>query len=231
MTTAGAAMIAIAMLSCVPAGVAAPSNGDDARTTARAHAASATPASQPTGEAPVRSATPDRSATGGGAVPTPKVDAEPTRVVVRELSIDLPVIRPAHDEVYPLCDVAEFLPAYGLPGLPGVTYVYAHAQAGMFLPLLEASRKSDPAALLRVEVDLYTADAFRRHYAITEVHRHVRSFAVVNGLRGDAIVLQTSETDHKAGAKLMVVARPVGDPKRDSGTESRPKARPRICGG
>jgi hypothetical protein len=152
-------------------------------------------------------------------------------VVVPDLRIDLPVIRPARDEAYPLCDVAEFLSAYGLPGLPGVTYLYAHARARMFLPLLEASRKADGAAMLGAGVDIYTADGIRREYAITEVHRHVRSFTLVNDLSGDAIVLQTSETDHHTGTKLMVVARPVGGPERVSAMEARPEARPRACGG
>jgi hypothetical protein len=226
---AGAAVVVVgvAVLSCMPVGVAAPESAGSDGPTAPVGGAG----SQPSGMPPARWLEPDRSPPGGGAVPTPEVDAEPTRIVVRELGIDLPVIRPAADESYPLCDVAEFLSAYGLPGLPGVTYVYAHAQVRMFLPLLEASRKADGAALLGAGVDMYTADAFRRRYTITEVHRRVRSLELVNRLPGDALVLQTSETDHHTGAKLMVVARPVGDPERVSATEARPKARPRVCGG
>jgi hypothetical protein len=107
--------------------------------------------------------------------------------------------------------------------------VYAHAQVGMFLPLLEASR-SDAAALVGAVVDLYTADGFLRRYAIRAVHRLVRSFDVVNSIRGDALVLQTSETDHHTGTKLMVVARPIGGPERVSVSDARPDARPRMCG-
>ena len=228
-SSAAAAVIAIAVWSCMPVGGAAPERTGAEVPTARARPAPTV--AQPSGAAAsVGSRGPDRSLPGGSAVPTPKVDAVPTRVVVRDLKIDLPVIRPAHDEAYPLCDVAEFLPAYGLPGLPGITFIYAHAQAGMFLPILEASRKADGAALVGVGVDLYTADGFRRHYAITEIHRHVRSFDPVNDLRGDGVVLQTSETDHHAGTKLMVVARPFGGPERVSATEAGPDARPRVCG-
>jgi len=226
---AGAGMMAISILSCMPVGVAAPDSPGNGSPRVQAEG-SAPAVAKPSGAAAARSAEPDQSPSVGGAVPTPEVDAEPTRVVVRDLRIDLPVVRPPRDEVYPLCDVAEFLPAYGLPGLPGVTYVYAHAQAGMFLPLLEASQKTDGAALLGAGVDVYTADAFRRRYAITDVHRHVRSFEVVNGLPGNAVVLQTSETDHHTGTKLMVVARPVGGPERVSATEARPEARARACG-
>jgi hypothetical protein len=229
--SASAAVVAISMLSCMPVGVAAPgSTGDGGSPTDVRAAGSAPTVAEPSSPAPVRSAESDGSARVGGTAPTPEVDAEPTRIVLRNLGIDLPVVRPARDETYPLCNVAEFLPAYGLPGLPGVTYVYSHARAGMFLPILEASQKADGATLLGAGVDVYTADAFRRHYAITEVHRRVRSFAVVNGLRGDALVLQTSETDHHTGTKLMVVARPVGGPDQASATEARPEARPRVCG-
>jgi hypothetical protein len=228
-SSAIAALVAIIVLSCTPIGVARPETASNGTSPSAVHAAGSGPvAAESSGAAAVRSAEPSQSPPAGS--PTPEVDAEPTRVVVGDLRIDLPVVRPARDEAFPLCDVAEFLPAYGLPGLPGVTYVYAHARAGMFLPLLEGSRKADGAALLGAGVDVYTADAFRRHYAITDVHRHVRSFEVVDRLLGNAVVLQTSETDHSAGTKLMVVARPIGAPERVSVTEARPVARARTCG-
>jgi hypothetical protein len=224
--------VAIAVVACMRTGVAAPGTaGGDGSPSGVAAAASEPAVAQPRSNAPVASTASDRSPAGRDATPTPDVHAEPTRVVVRGLRIDLPVIRPARDEAYPLCDVAEFLPAYGLPGLPGFTYVYAHAQARMFLPLLDASRDADGASLLGTGVDIYTADAFRRHYTITEVHRHTRSFDVVNRLPGDGVVLQTSETDHHTGTKLVVVARPLGAPEQVSSAEARPAARPRVCGG
>jgi hypothetical protein len=162
--------------------------------------------------------------------PTPGLDAEPTRIVIATLRIDLPVIRPRQDETFPLCDVAEFLPSYGLPGLPGVTYLYAHARSGMFLPLLEASRIDGGKALLGQEVQLYSSDRFRRQYHISEVHRRVRDLDVVNELEGDALVLQTSETSRSSGTKLVVVARPAGTPTMASERATRPVARPRACG-
>jgi hypothetical protein len=173
---------------------------------------------------------PGTSVLGESVGPTPGLDAEPTRVVVATLGIDLPVIRPQRDEAYPLCDVAEFLPSYGLPGLPGVTYLYAHARSGMFLALLEASRTDDGAAMLGLEVQLYSSDRFRRRYTISEVHRRVRNLDVVNDLAGDALVLQTSETSRSSGTKLVVVARPVGTPTMAPERAARPVARPRACG-
>ena len=67
------------------------------------------------------------------------------------LGIDLPIIPSPPNEEWPLCDVAEIFPldheAGGSGPAPGA-YVYAHAQAGMFLPLLSASQVSDGAAMI-----------------------------------------------------------------------------------
>jgi hypothetical protein len=149
--------------------------------------------------------------------------------VIESLDIDLPVIRPSPDETFPLCDVAEFLPSYGLPGLPGVTYLYAHARRGMFLPLLEASRTHGGQAMLRKEIELFSSDRFHRRYQITEIHPRVKDLDVVNDLAGDALVLQTSETSRSSGTKLVVVARPIGTPVLSSDRAARPTARPRVC--
>jgi hypothetical protein len=161
--------------------------------------------------------------------PMARLDAEPTRVVIASLDIDLPVIRPSPKETYPLCDVAEFLPSYGLPGLPGVTYLYAHARRGMFLPLLEASRTHGGQTMLGKEIDLFSSDRVRRRYEITEIHPRVKDLDVVNDLAGDALVLQTSETSRSSGTKLVVVARPIGPPALSSDRAARPSARPRVC--
>jgi hypothetical protein len=161
--------------------------------------------------------------------PKPRLDAEPTRVVIEALGIDLPVIRPRPDEVFPLCDVAEFLPSYGLPGLPGVTYIYAHARTGMFLPLLDTSRIAGGAAMRGHEVVLYSSDRFRRRYVISEVHTRVKTLDVVNELVGDALVLQTSETSHSSGTKLVIVARPTGAPELSTKRAAQPSPRPRVC--
>jgi hypothetical protein len=151
-------------------------------------------------------------------------------VAITALRIDLPVIRPSPDETFPLCDVAEFLPSYGLPGLPGVTYLYAHARTGMFLPLLEMSRVRGGTAMLGQQVEVYSSDRFRRRYEITEIHPGLRDLDVVNALAGDALVLQTSETSRSSGTKLVVVARPTGSAVLSSERAARPAAHPRVCG-
>ncbi len=68
----------------------------------------------------------------------------PVRVRVPSANIDLPVIssdrkvagNPPGDTP---CDVALYWTKYGLPGAPGPTWIYAHAQPGMFLPLFTIS--------------------------------------------------------------------------------------------
>src|SRR5436190_4604013 len=69
--------------------------------------------------------------------PVPK-GRKVTRVRVPALDIDLPVII---STVVP-CNVAlDFVdPHFGVPGQHRATYLYAHAQAGMFLPLLTQSQ-------------------------------------------------------------------------------------------
>jgi hypothetical protein len=185
--------------------------------------------SEPTAATPAEEIPSDAPASTGRELGRP--DASPTRVVIRSLDIDLPVLRTPADELYPPCDVAEYLPAFGLPGLPGVTYLYAHAQRGMFLPLLEASVIDDGRRLQGVRVLLYTDDDLVRAYEIVAVHRRVRSLDVVHAIEGDALVLQTSETDRQSGPKLMIVARPLGAPQPASRGSAHPAAKPRQCGG
>ena len=80
-------------------------------------------------------------------------DRVATRVVVKRLGIDLPVMLQTSDYgEYPLCDVALYLPMLGQPGQGRATYLYAHAQPGMFLPLLAASEQND-GKRMNVDVD------------------------------------------------------------------------------
>ena len=72
---------------------------------------------------------PDGNGVGpGSSFPADRVA---TRVVVRRLGIDLPVMLQTSDYgKYPLCDVAMYLPHLGQPGQGGATYLYGHAQTG-----------------------------------------------------------------------------------------------------
>ncbi len=204
-----------------------------------------------TGEAP--SAT--LGSTDGGPSPTASVAASPSartppsrpllrspdpravasRVVVPALRIDLPVISgrvdpPGNPGHYPLCDVAQYLHEYGQPGQEGTTYLYAHARAGMFLPLLEESQRNNGARMLGALVQVYTSDGWIYLYEIFRVKRHATDFRLADDLGpGERrLILQTSEGPKGTVPKLQVAARLLSSQPGDPG-QARPPAKPRIC--
>lgn len=156
----------------------------------------------------------------------------PTRVAVPALGIDLPVVSPPRNSTWPLCDVAEYFlpPTFQHPGAGGVTYLYAHAQEGMFLPILLASRRNNGKAIIGKAVTVWTARNHRYTYRITQVRRAQKSLAWAFDLPPNSVVLQTSENQFRTGTKVMVVARQVGAPALVSAGEARPAAHPRVCG-
>jgi len=155
-----------------------------------------------------------------------------SRVVVEELGIDLPIIsgdlQPPPN--YPLCDVAAYITRFSQPYETGVTYLSAHAQKGMFLPLLEAAQRDDGKELKGVTVDVYTSDAMRYRYEISEVVPHAVDYAVVATLPLEerTLVLQTSEGPFGTTEKLQVVATAVDEAPADP-AEANPEAKPRDC--
>ena len=159
-----------------------------------------------------------------------------TRIVIRALGIDLPVVSgeiripnqgPAG---YPPCDVALYLPDYVQPGQRGTTYLYAHARAGMFLPLLLESQRNDGAALLDTLVEVYTSDGRQHVYSISKVKRHALDFSLAQDIPRHAqrLVLQTSEGPRGTVPKLQVLAEPVTTLAADTGA-AEPTAIPRAC--
>jgi hypothetical protein len=143
-----------------------------------------------------------------GSAPPPVVPADRvvTRVRVAALKIDLPVIRSA---AVP-CGVAlEYEDrALGEPGQARATYLYAHAQAGMFLPLLTQSQSAGGKKMLGMIVEVWTNDDQRFLYTITKVIRHVpfdTAFDAPFAVRTDEVWLQTSE-GKGTDPKLQVVA-------------------------
>ncbi len=167
--------------------------------------------------------------------PAPGARAFATRIRIPALRIDLAIVpgdlllagSPAD---YPPCDVAMFLPNFAQPGEPGTTYIYAHAQRGMFLPLLRASESADGASLLGGLVEVYTSANELHLYEIVRVKRHATDLSLVTGA-GDReqLVLQTSEGPTGTVPKLQVAAEPVGV-LRATTSEARPSAQPRVCG-
>ena len=131
-----------------------------------------------------------------------------TRVAVSSLGIDLPVILQKTN--YPPCNVAMYMRELYQPREAGVTFIYAHARTGMFLPLLDASKVNNGASLIGRRVQVYTSDSLVYTYEITRVRRHVTSADGIFDITSRQLWLQTSEGPSGTVAKLIVVARPVG---------------------
>ncbi len=170
--------------------------------------------------------------------PTPGPTRRPraSRIMVRYLGIDLPIIsrdRKVQDQgpdQYPPCDVALYHTAFQQPGEAGTTYLYGHAREGMFLPLLEASMRDDGKEMLGKVVRVYTDDDQLHLYRITKVKRHATDFSLVTDAPPDKeqLILQTSEGPRGTVPKLQVLAEPydVRDSPRE---EARPEPKPRAC--
>jgi hypothetical protein len=146
---------------------------------------------------------------GSGAPPSAApipADRAVTRVRIAALGIDLPVIQSASVP----CGVAlEYVdPHLGVPGEGRATYLYAHAQAGMFLPLLTQSQVSNGSKMKGMVVEVWTNDDQRFLYVITKVLRHVAATSAFDAPfadKTDQVWLQTSE-GKGTQPKLQVVA-------------------------
>jgi Sortase family. len=168
---------------------------------------------------------------GSGTVdPSFPPDRVATRLVIRRLGIDLPVmLQTGNYGIFPLCDVALYQPLFGQPGQGRATYIYAHARTGMFLPLLTASKDNNGARMLGMTVEVYTSDNWRFLYSITEVRRHTRDLNDALATTTERLWLQTSEGPYGTVPKLQVVADFLSAEKTDPAS-AHPNAHPRICG-
>jgi hypothetical protein len=165
----------------------------------------------------------------GPAGPSFPPDRVATRIVIRRLGIDLPIMLQTDNYgVYPLCDVALYQPLLSQPGQGRATYIYAHARAGMFLPLLTASQVNDGARLLGMTVEIYTSDDWHFLYTITEVHRHTRDLQEAFETNTERLYMQTSEGPYGTVPKLQVVADFLSAEKTDV-KSAHPNAHPKIC--
>jgi hypothetical protein len=171
----------------------------------------------------------------GTAAPTPEpsipADRVATRVVVPALKIDLPVVKGPANRV--LCNVAMYVEAPGLvqPGFPGSVYIYGHARKGMFLPLLDASKKNNGKSMLNMIVEVYTSDDQRLTYFITEVRRHVpktSGFDDPLSRTTETLWLQTSEGPKGTPTVLQVLAQPLSSGPADHAA-AHPTAKPVVC--
>ena len=163
------------------------------------------------------------------AQPTFPPDRVATRIVIRRMDIDLPVmLQPDNVGLFPLCDVALYIPTLGQPGEGRATYIYAHARVGMFLPLLTASLHNNGAKMLGMTVEVYTSDSWLFLYTITEVRRHTRNLDDAINTNFERLFLQTSEGPDGTVPKLQVVADYLSSEPTDPGA-AHPKPHPRVC--
>ena len=175
----------------------------------------------------------------GEATPLPgstiPADGRPTRIAIPSLRIDLPIVPgdlivPRNPDFYPLCDVAQYMKEFADPGGEGSTYVYAHAQSGMFLPMLRASLRDGGAEMIGALIEVYTSDARLHLYEIFRVKRHATDLSLANNVEEGEhrLVLQTSEGPEGTVPKLQLAARPIGVVPATV-AEAMPPPEPRVC--
>lgn len=174
------------------------------------------------------------------ASPSAPADRVATRVRIAALGIDLPVVPPGSATDYPLCNVAQYFrdPRLGQPGQGRATYIYAHARAGMFLPLLEASRIANGKKMKGDVVEIWTSDDQKFLYEITEVRRHAPVDSAFNApfsAEEEELWLQTSEgpavpKGQTPNPKLQVVAMPLSPGAAASHADANPVPHPLVCG-
>jgi hypothetical protein len=167
-----------------------------------------------------------------GRVPLDEPSA-PVRITVPSLGVDLPVVSsertvPGNVDDYPLCDVAQYWTRYDLPGAPGTAWIYAHAQPGMFLPLLLEAEATSGQGLLGEMVSVQLRDGRLLRYRIVEVKQHAynRRLALRTKPGQQRLILQTSEGPPGTIPKLQVAANLIGATRTN---EAAPKAQPRAC--
>ncbi len=162
------------------------------------------------------------------------MEAHASRIRIPSLQIDLPVVSgdivvPGNVDLYPLCDVAMFSPVFVQPGEEGATYIYAHAQRGMFAPVLKASQVNDGASMIGALIEVYTSDNQLHLYELYRVKRHATDLSLANPPLGThMLVLQTSEGVSGTIPKLQVAARPLSVVPADP-VVANPTPVPRVC--
>ena len=152
--------------------------------------------------------------------------AKATRVAVSGLSINLPVVRGPSG--YPLCRVAMYSASLAQPREPGVTFIFAHARTGMFLPLLTRWRINRGASLIGRTVWVWTSDSYVSYYRITRVRVTTNAMAGAYSLTSERLWLQTSTGPNTTYPKLIVEASRYRTVKTTYAA-SHPTARPVRC--
>lgn len=136
------------------------------------------------------------------ATPSP----EPTGIVARRiriprLGIDLQIVE--GDGVDAPLNKAAHYPGTGWPGAGTNTYIYGHAQTGMFLSLWDAK--------LGDQIDLDLADGTSRRYVVTEVKPRVpwNALEYLDPTPTERLTLQTSTSYTPTAPRFVVIAEPA----------------------
>jgi hypothetical protein len=237
---AAAAVLAAFLLITL---VVAPSPGTSAQATPEPSAETFTPG--PALVAPTPTPTPTASTAPSVAVasPSPVPVASPslavdpnhvaTRVRIPDLRVDLAVVAPPKNrQAYPKCGVAMYLAELHQPGDAGATYLYAHARAGMFLPIYERAiqkRHGGPKSMLGLAVEVYTSDDLRYLYTIDEVRVHQTTATDAERATTSELWLQTSEGPKGTRGKTQLHAVATGVTPAEHAA-AHPVAKPVTCG-
>jgi hypothetical protein len=192
------------------------------------------PAGSSPSATPLESASSQAPPSSSGGSPSAGTSASPdarvaTRVAIPAMRIDLPVVRPPNDpKAYPWCNVAMFIKELGQPGQGRATYLYAHARSGMFLPILDASKRNNGRQMRGMLVEVWTSDDKLFLYEIVEVRRHQLDLEDAAAATTEELWLQTSEGPAGTPGKTQVIARPLSSDDAEHAV-AHPKARPVDC--
>ncbi|HET7030067.1 MAG TPA: hypothetical protein VFI34_06115 [Candidatus Limnocylindrales bacterium] len=142
---------------------------------------------------------------------SPNPNRVATRVVVEQLGIDLPIIKPRGDsQTYPQCNVALYIQELSQPGNGRSTYLYAHARDGMFGPIYERAilkKHGGPKSMISMLVQVYTSDDLMFTYEVTEVRLHELNLDDAIGATTEELWLQTSEGPKGTPGKTQLLAK------------------------
>jgi hypothetical protein len=114
--------------------------------------------------------------------------------------IDLPIVRSPNG--YPYCNVAMYMGALNQPTEPGVTFIYAHARKGMFLPLLNEWLADRGADMVGMKVFVWTSNNMRHTYVIDKVWKSKTMDGVFKA--DEKLWLQTSTGPNFTYPKLFL---------------------------
>lgn len=141
-------------------------------------------------------------------------------------TMDLAIVRGPSG--YPYCNVAMYSGALNQPTEPGVTFIYAHARKGMFLPLLNQWNANRGVKMIGMSVYVYTSNSRVHRYVVDKV-RVAKTMDGVFGISGERLWLQTSTGPNFTYPKLFVEAGRVST-SVTTYAASHPSARIVRCG-